>query len=207
MLPNSYNRVFNGIGWTTQGVSSWPVNEFFARIQYFEAHKAQLERYSLSAEPIDGVVLMGTSFWPYGQDLFDQDKNPELAYQARVAVSTLSYAHQMWSHGIGSLLASVYQVALHSDYSLHYLKGTRQGFLAYRDSLLSKLGYVLAGLAITMLVLCRTPVHLLLLGTVVVAPLFVFVGDGYYEFEKHLIPYFMVLPSFLLPFMGRKARA
>lgn len=207
ILPNAYNRVFNGLGWTAQGVSSWPVNEFFARKQHFEAHKEELQRRSLTAEPIDGLVLMGTSFWPYGQNIFEAGRDPQLVDQARVAVSLPSYVHQIWSHGIGATLLSVYQVATRSDFSLRYLKGTRQGLLGHRDTILTQLGYVLAGLTFVMLVMSRTPVHLLLVGTTVMAPLFVFIGDGYYEFEKHLIPYIMVFPVFFLPYAGRKPSA
>lgn len=101
----------------------------------------------------------------------------------------------------------MYQVATRSDFSLRYLKGTRQGLLGHRDTILTQLGYVLAGLTFVMLVMSRTPVHLLLVGTTVMAPLFVFIGDGYYEFEKHLIPYIMVFPVFFLPYAWRKPSA
>ena len=31
------------------------------------------------------------------------------------------------------------------------------------------------------------------------AAIFVVLGDGYMEFEKHMVPYFMLMPSIILP--------
>ena len=117
---NSYNRFFNGLGWTVQGVAHWPARTFNDRQAYFDAHRQTLQVPSDGLEPISGQRWMGTSYWPDGMQL---ERMPVW----NIVASTLST--RQWSlRMMGSpplvwaWVTSAWEVALTSSYALDYLR-------------------------------------------------------------------------------------
>jgi hypothetical protein len=198
-IPNAYNRMFNGLGWSMQGVSAWPVHEFAGRLSHFQTHRAALQATTLQFEPLSMVPLMGSSYWPDGEQLVNgQDRalrdhivsaiKPKHYLAALVADSTV----------LPTLVRSAISVTLSSDYDTQYLfaaEGRVPGlFQSGRAQVLAHAGWGLVGVFVILWI--RQSLSLGLVSLLLAMPCFVVLGDGYYEFEKHMLTYLMALPLF-----------
>jgi hypothetical protein len=196
---NSYNRFYNGVGQALQGVADWPARAFRERNLYENQHRAQLQQLTLAFEPNPGAPLMGTRFSPTGMALWR-------SYIARGELATFSeiLAPGALGNFIPWLLArpyiwpeilrSIAVTTVRSDYRVQYLNNSTYlpGLTEFQDFARSWLGvYGLAILALAAGVGRSLWLPGLFLLTL---PLAVWGGDGFYEFEKHFAPYWMLLP-------------
>jgi len=123
--PNSYNRYFNGIGWSLQDVSHWPASEFTARHAYWYANQERLNGMTTDFEPLPQQRLMGTSYWPTGVEMLklhapDQQLKAELLDR----ITLRNYLTLLTTSGevAWTVVREVYRVFAQSDYSIAYLR-------------------------------------------------------------------------------------
>jgi hypothetical protein len=210
-LANSYNRFFNGIGWSLQDVASWPAKTFGDRHPYYYSNNESLLISTNYLESIQGLRLYGTSWEPDGKRILNKvnatDQDKIILANIRNRISYYGFFHFFVEHPetISAYLQSVYRVTLSSDYSLNYLRVTDEDgeilskIVVNTSRLIMKnFGFIFATTGFIILIFAPN-----LIGRICVlyyflgSPLFVVIGDGYYEFEKHAIPYFMLMPSFV----------
>jgi hypothetical protein len=209
---NRYDRYYNGIGWSLQNVAAWPAQTIGERARYFYGHQRTLQALSQGYETTTTARRMGTSYYPTEVHLLANNK---LTQQQRDAeqkiidmggfknIGGLFSAH---FNLIPQVLGNVYLVTLRSNYSLEYVRGIRridspclQYIVHFFNWLLARCGYLYATTGALLLIIRQCKVSTLMaLYFFLGAPLFVFFGDGYFEFEKHLQPYLMLLPLILL---------
>lgn len=211
MAPvNDYNRLYNGVGWSLQGVNGWPAHEFNARMHYFAANKAKLQQKTVSDEPTHRHLLLGTSYWPTGAELSTWAWQNAADSSRRIDVNEVFgkgrlpyYASYLLAHPKAAIAIAwrAPVTALTADYSLAYIRhGSSQS--SFLSSFIADAAFIYPAVALTCIV-----VALGLFGTkatftggayfILGAPLFVVVGDGYFEFEKHLAPYLMLIPGLI----------
>lgn len=211
---NQYNRYYNGLGWSLQRVASWPPKDFNGRLKYSTEHGSELRRLTAG---YDGAELLGTSYWPTGNELsvryWTGVATPAERQQFQDAFSTSSLKRFFGffkDHPAlaPSYFANVYGVAFLSDYSTEYIAPPRSsgGLVASlndaRTKVASGLGLISALLVALGMALRPSWANILLGGYFILgAPLFVVVGDGYYEFEKHMAPYIMLSGAVLMAVM------
>jgi hypothetical protein len=199
MIPNSYNRMFNGLGWSMQGVSSWPVREFAGRLGYFQSHRHELQSLTQAYEPMLAHPLMGSSYWPDGEQAVN-GKDPVRKASILLAISPENYLGTLFFNKTPLLdfVKSGVSVLLISDYATQYLfdrEGRSPPLLHDLRSLI--LSYAGWSIAIVLVFLwSRNSLGLGVVFLLFAMPYFVVLGDGYYEFEKHMLTYLMALPLF-----------
>ena len=218
---NAYDRVFNGVGWSIQNVGNWPASTFQERLAYFAANKDRLQESARtvlstdahSAMQAGGLDLVGTSYWDEGFNvIWGSDDN---AKKIKEETSLSSYFRLLSNPKIlGLYLYNIYLVAKNSNYDvIHYVKYYNynngnpmlefgQRFISmFNSSLWLKfsIACVLAAIACA-----RWDVLIVSLYICLGAPVFSVLGDGYCDFEKHLLPYVMFFPFifFSLPALG-----
>jgi hypothetical protein len=198
---NAYNRVFNGLGWAGEGVAFWPAGNYSERAHYFVHNKASLQAGDPAASDIQGADLAGTSFWPTGNDILTNGNAAQIAavYAATSAGSYLRLvAHPAT---LGRLIDATYVVAETSDYSLAYIRpdaGSLDGPLAPMLGIQRHLWLIFSLICIASAALNRDAASTLCAVYFVVGcPLFVVLSDGFYEFEKHMLPFVMFFPFIL----------
>jgi len=200
--PNAYNRYFNGIGWSLQGVSDWPASEFTTRHAYWYANRDQLNDTSTDYEPLQSRELMGSSYWPTGVELLKlhaPDKQLKADLLDRITLK--NYLGLLSSSGelAWSVAREVYLVFAQSDYSIRYLREPDAGHLARLTHFAaSHFGWIYLVLALPLLWLPGFWLRLLLGGLYLALPAVVAFGDGFYEYEKHMVPYFASAPLFFV---------
>jgi len=211
---NAYNRLYNGIGWTLQGVTDWPARDFFARRGYFYEHGAELQARSeaiartLPAGGSGAPDLLGTSYWPTGLALQTaaEARGDRADWTQTIASGRpLQLAGFLASHPVIALdwARTAWTLFLRSDYELRYLRPDHQPdpaqpWLARADvaagaPLVPAL--MLALSAVALVAALRPGQRGIGLGYAwlfLVAPLFVAFGDGFFEYEKHLLPLLML---------------
>ena len=209
MSENAYNRFYNGIGWSAQHVADWPTTNFTARFRYFYAHLDEMQARSANWEPIRGERFLGTSYYPTGRALADTPapdrEHRHALLRTLVEQGTIpKYLQYLASHPtlLAEHLTSIWRITWNSEYRLEYLRTQQhrgaawaERFVAVRDTPLRHLGvlFLLAGLAL--LLLATTYSWMLVVAFWFLgAPLFIVFGDGYSEFERHLMPYVMLTP-------------
>ncbi len=200
--PNAYNRYFNGIGWSLQGVSDWPASEFISRHAYWYANRDRLKDTTADHEPLPSLELMGSSYWPTGVELLklhapDQKLKAELLDRItmRNYLALLTSSSQLaWS-----VVREVSLVFAQSDYSTTYLREPDAGSPARLARWIARhFGWIYLVLALPLLGLPGFWPRLLF-GTLYLAlPAVVAFGDGFYEYEKHMVPYFASAPLFFV---------
>ncbi|MEM9148244.1 MAG: hypothetical protein AAGC57_18920 [Pseudomonadota bacterium] len=184
---NGFNRLHNGVAYTLAEVSEWPARRFGTRLDEAAARTdaAAAERLGLPAEV---VARWGQSYWP---DLatIDWRERERLAVPGRLSAMIALFL------GAPELLALTMReaclTALRADYRLAYLwdsRGPPPGTAAF-----AHFGWVLLGFAVALAVALARARWLaaVLLAPAVVAPVLVVLADGYYEYEKHLLPYLL----------------
>lgn len=201
-VPNAYNRLYNGLGWSVMGVSSWGQNSFGERHNYFYKNRDHIKP---RVEFADGelATLLGTSYWPTGSDIIGGKLVERVdSHHLTRSLEFSGYLLLLISKDVLPLvLTSVYSVALHSNYDIEYLVDmrTRQSFNFKLRSFAAKIaGFVFIMTIFYSIVRQTTSASIALSVLFGALPLFVVFGDGFYEFEKHMVPYFMVTPLLFL---------
>lgn len=210
-MQNSYNRLFNGLGWSLQGVQDWPASNSSTRHNFFNKNQDRLQKITETHEPLSGHRLLGTSFWPTGSNLLKKAIGRQIFSQLswRLYYQTIPKSLST----LTSILINVYSVGLTSDYSMSYIRSPYQSsnikfsLEPARLFIHQNLGkiYILMTMTLVVLMLYKSLLPIITLGFYLSVPIFVFVGDGFYEFEKHIIPYVMLLGFFILfPFVQKE---
>ena len=205
-IANSYNRLFNGIGWSMQGISDWPANQYSEREHYFANNRPSLQTQSNSLELIENEYLWGTSFWPKGLELMTSGNDARWQSIEKL-LTPKKMAAFFWAHPrkLSTYLFNSTMVFLGSDYTLRYLQIPN---LYGSYALFTKIGNTLRKAVIVfylsglILFLCSRKGAGRMIGafTMFCAPLSVILGDGFFEFEKHMMPYFISLPLLFILF-------
>ncbi len=217
-VANYYNRFYNGIGWSLQQVSSWPVNSYQGRQQYFEENRQFLQQATNTYEYYNpDQNILGTAYWPTGKYLMDH-----------YAAEHPNYLKTIFDRGnfsnflvfmarrpglIPAYLKNIYLVSLNSDYNIRYVRTDGQyksGSLHFARQIvqlfLQWAGYIWFIACLTILFIRPQSIKTIVtLYFFLGAPLFIVLGDGFYEFEKHMMAYLVLapLPAFLLFYDGK----
>ncbi len=205
---NSYNRLYNGIGWALQKSAEWPEKTFADRLAYFQSNRERLQNATVEFEPRNEFKLLGTSYWPDGSELSGSSWQPEATSELRSLVVEVfdegsfgNYFKYLNDHpsAVASLILNTYRMTATSDYSLSYLRNpsTANSWSSVAFSNFARFSFLVSFLALgglTMLSRDRLSMLVLLYFTLG-APILVVLGDGYYEFEKHMVPYLMTVPA------------
>ena len=203
---NNYDRYYNGLGWTLQNVQAWPVSSFYPRLEYFYRNRSALQAQSQSVEPTQSPMLLGTSCWPSEVKILNSHLSPQGVEHEQQVMDVGKMRHFlafMWQHPrvIPRYLRSVYQLSASSDYALHYLRTPAlsnswwaRALYAASERYFAYAGYGFFALGGLLLLSGDITIACVALYFFLGAPLFVCLGDGFYEFEKHLNVYFMLLP-------------
>jgi len=201
---NAYNRLFNGLGWSMQAVHTWPANQFSERLKYFSSYQTKLQEITKHDELVPNLNLWGTSFWPNGLELLTSKndtrwQNIEEQLQLKSLVKFL-YQHP---HALTQYLQNGVLVFISSNYAFGVLQKAGPSKIS---AVLEAINYYSLQGAIWIYVLLLLYLCIMrkgfgrILGVIIlmVTPFAVLIGDGFFEFEKHLMPYFLTLPLLLL---------
>jgi hypothetical protein len=197
---NSYNRLFNGLGWSIQGIGDWPANQYSERENYFINNRTSLQAQSNSTEFIENERLWGTSFWPKGLELMTS--GDDARWQSIEKLLTFKVmATYFWAHPqeLGHYFFNSSRIFLESNYTLKYLQIANPSSASAEFSGFSNVFrkvimlFYLAALILFFLSR-KNGGQLIGILTILCAPLAVILGDGFFEFEKHMMPYFIALP-------------
>lgn len=195
-IPNSYDRIYNGLGWAELGVANWPETTFLARKTHVNAIRATLPASIRQRCSPSGLALMGTSYWPYGKAIV-YGVTPASA-TARLAVTRLGFGdfftclREMPSPWL--LPVQVGRVTVKSDYATRYIFPTGPGvgaaiLSATRAAVLRYGAWLALALGGVVLALKRDPkTRLAIAYLLLLSPALIWLGDGFYEFEKHMVP-------------------
>ncbi len=188
--PNAYNRVYNGLAYSAAGVSGWPERHFLARTEV-QGDRVGAQGFAESGLPEPARPFWGTSFWPVAGTL-SRERFAELAAAGRgpAYLAKLARAPSL----AGAVAVEGWETARRADYRLAYLfPGPIRPPV---DAGLRHLGLLLpVALAILVAaVLARERRAATLTLPLVLSPVFVVMADGYYEFEKHMMPFLATGP-------------
>jgi hypothetical protein len=214
--PNQYNRYFNGVGWSLLQSSNWPAQRFEERHPYFYQHQQQLK--TLFSDALPHYNYLGTSYLPTASTLLDTARNSEsteaqkkqakdlfdqLVVQGRPDV----YLFTLVQHPVilWQLVKNTYLTLVRSHYVVDY---TRSGLrltpavaqvLGNAQTLLARMfGWIFVVTLLIALVYRRSLFSAAIAVWMLLAPLAVVAGDGYFEFEKHMTAFFIFLPCALM---------
>lgn len=203
-LANAYNRLFNGMGWSMQSVHSWPANHFSERLQYFSSNQDELQKNTKDTELVPNLNLWGTSFWPTGLELLTSgnDQQWENIEQKLNPKSLLKFFY-VHPSALIQYLRNGALVFANSNYAFGALQEISPSLIGARLTALNNYSLQsviwLYALLLIYCLLSRSGFgRLLCLGILIGAPFAALIGDGFFEFEKHLMPYFLTLPLLLL---------
>ena len=208
---NSYNRYFNGIGWSVQGVGDWPAFNYPDRQEYFRQNQIDLQKLTSGLEPMDGISLMGTTVWPEGMRFFLKSgivMKPE--YFQRFGLTAFLKTLVSSPDILLKLVKQSIKVTFLSDYNLNDLSSGLSSSEIYhylKRPIAEWYGIIFfAHLLLFMNLKIKPSRWELLIATFYLAlPLAIVLGDGYAEFEKHMVPFIMSSPLYVL--LLRLARA
>lgn len=184
---NGFNRLHNGLAYTLAEVSDWDARHFVDRLEEAAARvdPAEAERLGLASEVVE---RWGQSYWP-GLHGVDWPTRMRLAEYGSLPAYLGVIARA--PDTLPRLIVEPCLTALRADYRLDYLR--RQPMEGWLGALHARLGWLFAALGLGLAaaaVTGRWRAAVLLLPPVA-APVLVALADGYYEYEKHLVPYLM----------------
>jgi hypothetical protein len=203
-IPNAYNRLYNGIGWSVLNLDAWGKDEFNERHNYYYANRAELlSNVQSNFLPHKLLAYLGTSYWPTGLEIFSDEVNLiETKEQIKNTLTPGFYLKTLFINSIFcELIVTTYKVALNSNYSINYLLQNSERHrksIQLKKPLQKYFGLVFLTLALIGLIRHGWAGKVGSL-TILLMPLFVVVGDGFYEFEKHMVPFIMMLPIVFVP--------
>ena len=203
-LANAYNRLFNGLGWSMQAVHTWPANHFSERLKYFSSYQTKLQEITKHDELVPNLNLWGTSFWPTGLELLTS-KNDRRWQSIEEQLDPKSFFKFFYTHpsALIQYLQNGVLVFANSNYALGALQEISPSLIGARlitinNYSLQSVVWLYALLLIYFLLSRGGFGRLVGLGVLIGAPFAVLIGDGFFEFEKHLMLYFLTLPLILL---------
>jgi hypothetical protein len=196
--PNSYNRYYNGLAFSIAHVSTWPAKDFTAR----RASAGEMVTTANVVFPVQAPQAKqywGTSFWPTG----DQLEANEQAFVLRHVGLWFWQTVRANPRYILLLFTEPILTMIKADYRLDYIFAADLDYrwLAPYAWIMQHFGmiFLLASLcSLVIAIRSRNPWHaLFVIGSLLYPWLAVF-GDGYYEFEKHMLPVLFLGFSFSL---------
>lgn len=211
VYDNVYNRYYNGIGWSKSDVYQWPVHDFNARRSYFEKNQAFFQQKTAPFENNPNRPLLGTSYWPTGHKLatisqgLTNTSEQKKEFQDIVDQGKLTnfigffIAHPLF---LGQYLKNIYLTTMVSDYRLNYLRTQSslsvlpKEIVRLDDFALTRIGYIYFIFAFVVIAIRPNFKKGMLAAYIFLgAPIVCVMGDGFFEFEKHMEAYFMLLPA------------
>ncbi len=189
-------------------VGDWPANDFNQRRAYFKTNKLKLQS---KLPPYLSSSLMGTQYWPTGMKISNKlgvdlnRKNASDAAWLRL-MRFGSYRNYMLmlltkDKLALNLLVSVFKIESTSNFEIRYLrhKNADKVFAySFPDSvgsvILKRFGLIFLIVVGYLFFLQKKLTTKLFLVYFFFLPLLVVMSDGYYEFEKHMVSFFMLLP-------------
>lgn len=217
--PNQYNRYFNGVGWSLTQSADWPVQRFDERHPYFYKHQQQLQAPLPTALP--QYSYLGTSYLPTASTLLDIAKDPDHTEAQREQAQILhdqliaqgrldTYLATLAQHPavLWPLIKNTYLTAVRSDYIVAYSRSATRlapaaaQVLATAQTQLARVfGWIFIATLLLALLCRRSWFSAAVTGWMLLAPLAVVAGDGFFEFEKHMTAFFVFLPCALMAAM------
>ena len=204
-VANAYNRLYNGIGWSVLNVNTWGKKTFNDRHNYYYFNRTELLlNTQVNLLPPMLSNYLGTSYWPTGSEIFTNDVNlAETKDQIKKTLRPNFYFKTLFEYSVFfRLVKDVYWITLNSDYSISYL--LQEAEKNRQTTKLKKHIQQYVGLAFYAIILFgllrRNWAGKVASLTILLMPLLVVGGDGFYEFEKHMVPFFMVLSVVFMPF-------
>lgn len=201
---NSYNRYFNGVGWSVQEVGEWPALNYSDRKEYFKQNQIALQKLTSGLEPIDGFSLMGTTVWPDGMRFFLKAgivTKPE--YIQRFGLTAFLKTLVSSPDILLKMVLQSMKVTFLSDYNLNDLSsglGSSETYHYLKRHIAEWYGIIFFAHLLLFMNLTRKPSRweLLVAAFYLALPLLIVFGDGYAEFEKHMVPFMMSSPLYVL---------
>jgi hypothetical protein len=208
---NSYDRTFNGLGFAMGGVASWPTNSNYPTIEYPLEHPSAIPRNSCGAIPSRAQTYLGTTYYPTGVNLYDTAYGPHGTAAERATYTGLLHDSSLKSYAtylvrcpslVPKLAYNAVAEALKVQYDVFYIRRIPKDlsfpFSAFNwvhNQVLRYLGWIVAVLLLALLALARGLWRRVLLVVSYLAVIIsVVVGDGFLEYEKHLLTTLMLLP-------------
>lgn len=209
-VANTYNRLFNGIGWSMQEVHTWPANLFGERLKYFSNHQFQLQEKTNAVELFPNSSLWGTSYWPTGLELLTSG-NDLRWQQIEEKLKPTFFLKFLYKHPdiLVQYLQNGALIFITSNYSLGALQEIKPSnmsiTLAISNALLFQTVIWIYIALLVYLWITRSGLGRMLSAAILLlVPYAILAGDGFFEFEKHMMPFFMTLP--LLPLLIPKVK-
>jgi hypothetical protein len=207
--PNQNNRYFNRVGGTLFNSYGWPTDSFVERHEYLYQNQGTLQS-SLPNLPYRN--FLGTPFWPIGADL--RKKSKSLTEEDRAYLreeyskmiglgSYTSYLHLFLKNPsiVLKLIKDTYLITVKSDYSILYLRlpisinNRAIKVIQSVQSLVCRyLGFVFVGTILLLYIIRPSWPSFVAVSWMALTPLVTVAGDGFYEFEKHMVSYMMLIP-------------
>lgn len=204
---NNYNRFYNGIGYSALSSAAWPAHTFNERLAYFQSHRERFDQEIRAIGLPFAEGLWGTSYWPVGAEISKQAWGAGVSGETKERVLGIvnngglrGYVFYLMSHPwtIMSVITNSLLTSISSDYSLTYIRNPAPK--AWSRAWVS-IGVARYFFQISVLLICACMLLKRSWGGwfvgiyfVLGAPVFVVIGDGYFEFEKHMVPMLMLLP-------------
>ena len=185
---NAFNRLSYGVAISLEGVGHWPARDHLAR-QAMANQKVDPTQVAHLGLPAGVLDSWGHGFWPYCSQASRPDCSvTEAAGRAGPFLRLLTTRPQL----LGLTLRESWWTAVHADYSLNYIT-SHEGLAATPTSsaILSRGGMVwwLTVVCLVMAAWRRNLLGLCLSAMTLATPTLTVLGDGYYEFERHLLPF------------------
>lgn len=214
--PNQYNRYFNGVGWSILQSANWPAQRFDERHPYFYKYQQQLQ--ASLAVTLPHYSYLGTSYLPTASTILDAARHPEYT-EARKEEAQALYDQLIAEGRLGNYLATLaqhpaivwqlinntYLTAVRSNYIVAYTRSAvqlppaaAQALAVAQAQLAHFFGWIFIATLLLALACNRSRFSAIITAWMLLAPLAIVVGDGYFEFEKHMTAFFVFLPCALM---------
>ncbi len=193
--PNSFNRLYNGLAYSLSDVSQWPSRELVAR--------ADQARTLVRPEMFQQTGLPAFALPEWGHSYYDD-------LPAKSAADMAAYVSLGKKPAFAELLAlnprlaiklaeQSVRTAVAADYtqSYHQQPNATDGAPEYQaifQAAQRYLGRLLPAAAVLLALggYRSNPFGAVLLSAAIVSPIVVVLGDGYAEFERHLLPFLIL---------------
>lgn len=216
---NNFNRYYNGIGYSVFRSSSWPVHTFNDRLIYFYTHRAQFESEAVSSGLPAPANLWGASYWPTGADISRSAWSTNTNEKVKEQILSILNKGALTKYFIYlvknpktavSIGRNAILTAFKADYSLSYIRNPAPAVwsLSWLSMLLALGFYQISAFVVGCCIVFtrRWKAILVYIYFFIGGPIFVVMGDGYFEFEKHLVPILLLLPFVVSIVLCRKVK-
>lgn len=201
---NDFNRIYNGIGWSVVVPKVLQGRDFYDRQAIFnELQKTgRLGSELLGACSPEGYKLMGSTYWPTIDNLRSEGDAFIVEY-----IESLSL-RSFWNCWLETgntfeFIESILYATATSNYSLDYIAQRRdENFSPILGAVLDfsekSIGLMFLIFSILSAYFSRGSLFFVPFGlSLMILPVLVVLGDGFYEFEKHMMPNFILLSCHL----------